>query len=758
MMGIPKTAVSCLIWVLFWESTCGAPTVFNIISNYNKVGEVPKICSGTLIAKNAILTAASCVYDRNLKKPYRYLKVNDLEIGKTKTAVHVSKYWSKTYHPNYDMALVMITDQQSTPTTKLKCSSYSIEQLQVKLKTTTKEYAGCSSLETLGNNLNSVNDRWIPFKCPTLTTETQGTSIYQTNNGVDEVFGLYNGACTIGWGPKSKKGHCGVRVTKTTFDEICAVAKAQQITINGCTDVFLTKGAGDPEPTVLSSSSAFTAVIDSQPGTHALLLKFCPQAGCCGASSSLFGRLEARATGHPELIVRQINMADFRVNVDETPTILYRPLGREYYIIYKGTLNDFENWKVKIDTEIAAGRLRRGLNGNPEKRAKPVIFAGYNFTEVCSDAENSYRVIPNLSGHYDINIGNYMHRDLAFEELHRYCKRCSETDIDTGRCSVFVDDGAFISKENIADLTNERAENSYKHLKTLNICQGFSKCTPDAGTEEPNEGKGSMDSDGAFSQCKQFFIAEKLPTFAPGESTNHKKICQGHNEKSPTKYYFATLYDTSRKIPHWSAYKVTNICSSSKRPLYWRKNRELSCTQQAVPDDYILHSSGMGRGHLNPSAINNCDLKEQSATFTLTNAAPQIHTFGGASKWAKYERYTREYFSNVCKTASGQLYLITGTKGDSSFGSLNGVKVPRYFWTAGCCVKKTHKYPYDDPDDFIGSFAYYGENTETSTILSLEVSALETFLGNGIKLFPGYSFCETSKNSPKSDLEKYLNS
>uniref|UniRef100_A0ACB8FMQ4 Uncharacterized protein n=1 Tax=Sphaerodactylus townsendi TaxID=933632 RepID=A0ACB8FMQ4_9SAUR len=52
-----------------------------------------------------------------------------------------------------------------------------------------------------------------------------------------------------------------------------------------------------------------------------------------------------------------------------------------------------------------------------------------------------------------------------------------------------------------------------------------------------------------FSECRQFFFKEKFPNDAL-KPLNPARICQ----KYKNKYFFATMYDKTKRIPIYSAY------------------------------------------------------------------------------------------------------------------------------------------------------------------------------------------------------------
>lgn len=66
-----------------------------------------------------------------------------------------------------------------------------------------------------------------------------------------------------------------------------------------------------------------------------------------------------------------------------------------------------------------------------------------------------------------------------------------------------------------------------------------------------------------FDKCSEFFLRGQPPVI-PGilipksDHARYKKICQKYNSQDNNqRYMFATLYDTSSRIPVFSAYKYT---------------------------------------------------------------------------------------------------------------------------------------------------------------------------------------------------------
>ncbi len=62
-------------------------------------------------------------------------------------------------------------------------------------------------------------------------------------------------------------------------------------------------------------------------------------------------------------------------------------------------------------------------------------------------------------------------------------------------------------------------------------------------------------ADNNFSQCKEFFLNNAPPDFTPPAGVSVKPICQClWDDNDQKKYFYATLYSATWKIPVYSAY------------------------------------------------------------------------------------------------------------------------------------------------------------------------------------------------------------
>ncbi|XP_038842543.1 endonuclease domain-containing 1 protein-like [Salvelinus namaycush] len=260
-------------------------------------------------------------------------------------------------------------------------------------------------------------------------------------------------------------------------------------------------------------------------------------------------------------------------------------------------------------------------------------------------------------------------------------------------------------------------------------------------------------------QCKNFFMQGTTPNL-PGilydgifkNEGRYKPICQKYNNI----YRFATLYDTTNRIPVFSAYTFTGYTTG--RPddpwmiepqLDGKKNINRTEMQiqeggryehQAEQNDYKISEYKVNKGHLFPSSHAH-DLDTQKSTFTLTNIVPQDITFNDGS-WKEMERNVRGTLVNNCKDANDQIkaYVVTGAVPNNNKTKLNNrVNIPYLMWTAFCCENKK----YMKNKKWMAG-AYWGENKEGTGALDQQtLGALEIMLNRyykgkdgPVKVFP----------------------
>ncbi|XP_026546201.1 endonuclease domain-containing 1 protein-like [Notechis scutatus] len=226
----------------------------------------------------------------------------------------------------------------------------------------------------------------------------------------------------------------------------------------------------------------------------------------------------------------------------------------------------------------------------------------------------------------------------------------------------------------------------------------------------------------SFDSCSQFFLGGKPPNLSP---MNPAIICQRYKNQ----YRFATMYDKTRRIPMYSAYKYNP--GAGKRSNHWRiepqlalpgdqnrKSMELESTcgikrnllesSQAVDRDYRV-AVRQDRGHLAPSS-HQPDQDSKAATFTLTNIVPQFSALN-QGQWREYEEHIN---TDGCR----ETYILVGAVPGNNMIN-NRVNVPSHIWAAGCCVLQKGKR----------SWAVIAENNQNN-VLYLTLGELQGQLAN----------------------------
>uniref|UniRef100_A0A9J7WV73 Endonuclease domain-containing 1 protein-like n=1 Tax=Cyprinus carpio carpio TaxID=630221 RepID=A0A9J7WV73_CYPCA len=256
----------------------------------------------------------------------------------------------------------------------------------------------------------------------------------------------------------------------------------------------------------------------------------------------------------------------------------------------------------------------------------------------------------------------------------------------------------------------------------------------------------------SFSTCSDFFLNGQPPVI-PGilknsvsqDNNRYKLICQ----KYQNAYKFATLYDTQKKIPVFSAYRYTG--SYKGRPhIPWMIEPQLEtygdamrepCVNQAFPGDYWAQKStlrrNLTRGHFFP----NCHAADRitaESTFTLTNTAPQYDSFNKGS-WNKTEITVRTTMNSHCRNKSDNIsaYVLTGAVPSKANLLNKRVNIPSSMWTVFCC--------YNSKTSTWESQAHWADNkdeqNEEKTINATSVTELQMFMkktyGSAPTLFHG---------------------
>nr|XP_023657407.1 endonuclease domain-containing 1 protein-like [Paramormyrops kingsleyae] len=251
-------------------------------------------------------------------------------------------------------------------------------------------------------------------------------------------------------------------------------------------------------------------------------------------------------------------------------------------------------------------------------------------------------------------------------------------------------------------------------------------------------------------ECEQFFL-DKTPPEISGilaggnvqDQNRYKVICQFFNNT----YRFATLYDTSNRIPVFSAYKFIGKKENTRRndveqwyiePQLEEPEKEMMLAnqrkyeKQATLGDYnnSINTSNVNKGHLFPKQ-HASDQNTANSTFTLTNIVPQNKDFNKGA-WNRMEGNVIALMNKHCNGTNGNIeaYVVTGAvPGNQTLASR--VNIPKLMWTAFCCKTNDGQWM---------SKAHWGENVnttgtmETKTVTELQEKLNEVY--EAVKIFP----------------------
>ncbi|XP_056137658.1 endonuclease domain-containing 1 protein-like [Lampris incognitus] len=262
--------------------------------------------------------------------------------------------------------------------------------------------------------------------------------------------------------------------------------------------------------------------------------------------------------------------------------------------------------------------------------------------------------------------------------------------------------------------------------------------------------------------CKEFLYMGTPPQGLHARS--FQTICQYY--KGQPRYF--TLYDTSSRVPVYSAYTFKRSDGSKKVDVPWMYEPQLSVVSgsrdmqlfpeedihrsfqdtQAVLDDYS-DTVNYERGQLNPDE-HQADHDDKAATYTLTNVVPQVHDFS-VGPWRDHSHTIRRRLNNYCY---GHAYVVTGVTVSGLRilrRNIRRVAVPAHLWSAYCCVHFDHNAPYEERAKFPAFASYARNQKENNEVQEMTVQEIEDFLkrvtyvSKSFQIF--YDNCAPSKDT-----------
>ncbi|XP_035531614.1 endonuclease domain-containing 1 protein [Morone saxatilis] len=244
----------------------------------------------------------------------------------------------------------------------------------------------------------------------------------------------------------------------------------------------------------------------------------------------------------------------------------------------------------------------------------------------------------------------------------------------------------------------------------------------------------------SFKVCSHFFYMQTPPAGMRGASP--RKICQTYADK----LRYATLYDSSRRLPLYSAYIFKKSDGKRRMDTPWMYEpqlvsddesgnmRALPLTEdappliedsQAVLEDYT-DAVEYRRGPLNPD-LHQSEPDDKSSTYTLTNVVPLITDFLDTS-WNPYLDIVRRRLNNFCH---GKSFMVTGVTISGAAiqrDNRDRLAIPKHVWLAYCCPRFDNNSPYEVRFMF-PSYGGYALNDQTDhSVVEVPLKTLESFL------------------------------
>ncbi|KAM3590044.1 uncharacterized protein V6R79_002586 [Siganus canaliculatus] len=243
-----------------------------------------------------------------------------------------------------------------------------------------------------------------------------------------------------------------------------------------------------------------------------------------------------------------------------------------------------------------------------------------------------------------------------------------------------------------------------------------------------------------FKECSHFFYMQTPPAGLKG--TNQKRICQKYADK----LRYATLFDSSRHVPVYSAYIFKKSDGKRRMDTPWMYEPQLVSddegsnmralpltddtpplieNSQAVLEDYT-DAIEYRRSPLNPD-LHQSEPDDKSSIYTLTNVVPLVNSFLDTS-WNPYLDSIRRRLNNFCH---GKSFMVTGVTVSGATiqrGNRDRVAIPKHIWLAYCCPRFDHNSPYEVRFMF-PSYGGYALNEHIGDkVVEVPLKTLENFL------------------------------
>lgn len=181
----------------------------------------------------------------------------------------------------------------------------------------------------------------------------------------------------------------------------------------------------------------------------------------------------------------------------------------------------------------------------------------------------------------------------------------------------------------------------------------------------------------------QIFLLLLLIGCSPEPSSTNIHLKFGNPSKASSKNShnyllekpsYALAYNCQTGIPNWVSWQLNKSwLGRVDRSDNFRLDSNLPENCYAVrPNDY--RGSGYDRGHMAPSGDRTRRIKDNSATFVMTNMIPQSPA-NNREIWRELEEHSRKLVKE-----GKELYIVAGGEGTAKTIANGKVNVPKYTW------------------------------------------------------------------------------
>lgn len=208
---------------------------------------------------------------------------------------------------------------------------------------------------------------------------------------------------------------------------------------------------------------------------------------------------------------------------------------------------------------------------------------------------------------------------------------------------------------------------------------------------------------------------------------------------------YALSYNSDRGTANWVSWQLNaDWLGNTERQDNFRQDGALPAgVYQVTPNDYV--DSGFDRGHTVPSGDRTRDVRDNSATFLMTNIFPQVPE-NNRALWRELEEYSRDLVYQFDYT----LFVIAGGYGTQAEIAAGRVTVPSRIWKIVVALEPGQSIDHIDANTPV--IAVDMPNRDLGDI------EWQTYLTtvDRIEIATGYDFLSKLPDDVEANLESFI--